>query len=1159
MRKNLLSWCAAGLLVALARAPAATLYVDAASTNAVPPFTSWATAAAIIQDAVDAAAPGDEIVVMDGVYATGGRAVYGTMTNRVAVDRPITLRSVNGPNVTFIEGAGPAGNNAVRCVYLSDGAILSGFTLTNGATRNSGDFTQERSGGGLWCQSTNSFASNCILIRNVASRSGGGAYGGALENCIIGPANRAANGGGIAAGVLTNCLVVSNSATGQGGGAVSSYLKSCTVSGNSAVSGGGGVAFGASQDCVLFGNKAGFLTVGGDGGGALGANLINCVISNNAATGNGGGAYSGSLSNCTLMRNSAVSGGGSMYGELRACVIAGNYASSFGGGSYSGTLNNCTLVGNFSAAYGGGASSSTLNNCIIYFNTAPTNANCNSSVLNYCCTTPLAAGTGNISTDPQLASLSHLSPSSPCIGIGNPTYAKGTDIDGETWKNPPAIGCDEYWSGAVTGLVNVIIQASCTNVATKFRVDFAAQIFGRVSASQWDFGDGVTVTNQPCVSHTWSLAGDYPVTLRAFSETYPEGIVATTVVHVVEQPVHYVSLASTNPLAPYTSWTTAATNIQDAVDAAFPGGTVLVTNGIYATGKRDGLSGTPNRVAVTKPITVRSVNGPEASIIRGYKMPAYTNGVDSVRCVYLTNGAALVGFTLTDGTTWSSGSQMPDQSGGGVWCASQDCIVSNCVLIGNAANAFGGAVYGGTLLGCTLLGNTAVFGGGASHSILRDSTLAGNSASYGGGARLGSLDNCIVSNNYAFYGGGVSYAALNACTIVRNWASTGGGVDSGTLTNCVLSRNSAGGAGGSFMATLDNCLVLSNSASNGGGVHQGLVANSVIFGNKATNSGGGTYHATVINCTLSNNFAITGGGAYNGNLTNCTLVNNTSSSSAGGVFGAWLQNCLVASNSTAGDGGGAYSSSMNNCTVVGNTASKSGGGAFGGLFQNCILFFNTSTNGADYFWTGWPAYGLNYSCTTFQPTNGVGNLTNTPAFVAPASGNFRLQDASPCINAGNNAYVSGTNDLAGNRRIVSSTVDIGAYEFQGNGSLISYAWLQQYGWPFDGSGDFLDPDGDGMNNWQEWRCGTVPTNALSLLTVSTPASSVSGVIVSWQSVTNRRYWIERATNLALPSGTPALQSFFNIASNLAGQSGTTIYTDATATNRGPFFYRVGVQ
>src|SRR4029077_19349659 len=125
---KLLLLCTAGLLVALTRASAATHYVDAASTNAVSPFTNWITAAAVIQDAVDASAPGDDIVVTNGIYQTGARAVYG-MSNRVAVTKPVTVRSVNGPAVTIIRGVGPFGESAVRCGYLTNGARLSGFSL----------------------------------------------------------------------------------------------------------------------------------------------------------------------------------------------------------------------------------------------------------------------------------------------------------------------------------------------------------------------------------------------------------------------------------------------------------------------------------------------------------------------------------------------------------------------------------------------------------------------------------------------------------------------------------------------------------------------------------------------------------------------------------------------------------------------------------------------------------------------------------------------------------------------------------------------------------------------------------------------------------------------------------------------------------------------
>ncbi len=117
--------------------PAATLYVWLDSPGPSPPYTYWATAATNIQDAVDAAVVGDVIVVTNGTYATGGRAVVGTMTNRVALYKPVTVRSVNGPQFTIIRGYQVPGtingDGAIRCVYLTNGASLCGFTLTNGS------------------------------------------------------------------------------------------------------------------------------------------------------------------------------------------------------------------------------------------------------------------------------------------------------------------------------------------------------------------------------------------------------------------------------------------------------------------------------------------------------------------------------------------------------------------------------------------------------------------------------------------------------------------------------------------------------------------------------------------------------------------------------------------------------------------------------------------------------------------------------------------------------------------------------------------------------------------------------------------------------------------------------------------------------------------
>ena len=164
--------------------------------------------------------------------------------------------------------------------------------------------------------------------------------------------------------------------------------------------------------------------------------------------------------------------------------------------------------------------------------------------------------------------------------------------------------------------------------------------------------------------------------------------------------VHYVDVNSATPVAPYLSWATAARNIQDAIDAAGPGEQILVNDGVYQAGGKV-LGSITNRVAVNKPVSVASVNGPQSTVIQGYQVPGTTNGDGAIRCVYLASGGSLSGFTLTQGATQPSG----EQSGGGVWCADASAVVSNCVIVTNAAYSLGGGAYSGTLLNCTLAGN----------------------------------------------------------------------------------------------------------------------------------------------------------------------------------------------------------------------------------------------------------------------------------------------------------------------------------------------------------------------------------------------------------------------------------------------------------------------
>ena len=79
-----------------------------------------------IQDAVDVALTGDKVLVTNGLYATGGRAVGTNVQTAqmscVAVDKPLTMSSFNGPDATIIDGLG-----TMRCVYPANHAVLAGF------------------------------------------------------------------------------------------------------------------------------------------------------------------------------------------------------------------------------------------------------------------------------------------------------------------------------------------------------------------------------------------------------------------------------------------------------------------------------------------------------------------------------------------------------------------------------------------------------------------------------------------------------------------------------------------------------------------------------------------------------------------------------------------------------------------------------------------------------------------------------------------------------------------------------------------------------------------------------------------------------------------------------------------------------------------------
>jgi len=623
--------------------------------------------------------------------------------------------------------------------------------------------------------------------------------------------------------------------------------------------------------------------------------------------------------------------------------------------------------------------------------------------------------------------------------------------------------------------------------------------------------------------------------------------------------VLYVDLNSANPVPPYSDWNTAATNIQDAVDAASAGDLILVTNGVYQSGGRPASPHVlTNRVVVDKTVTVQSVNGPVATTIQGFRVPNLSGNASlAVRCVYLANNALLNGFTLTNGCTGGgTGADHNDSLGAGVFCET-NAMVSNCVITANNSFNEGGGAYQGNFYNCSFITNSAFNdGGGADNSTLINCTLTGNQqlnsdSGSGGGAYSCTLSNCTLTGN-----------SSAVADFFGNTSGGGGGAGSSILYNCELIGNASGNCGGgAFNSSLTNCLVISNSVSElGGGTYNCALENCTLTGNSAhSNGGGGAAYGTLNNCTLTENTSVFGGGGgtLGATLIDCKLFGNLAYA-GGGAAGAILQNCLVVSNSASlmidnspdGYGGGVYDCVLTNCTVAGNS-SIVGGGTYESTLYNCIVYSNAAPTNSNYDTSDY----LVFCCTTPFPTNSANNIASDPLFVNPFADDYHLQSNSPCINSGNNACVTVTNDLDGNPRIAGGTVDIGAYEYQTPASIISYAWLQQYGLPTDGSADYADTDGTGMTNWQKWIAGLNPTNSTSVLAMQTPivTNNVTGVTVSWLSVNIRSYYLQRATNLA------AQPAFSTIQSNIVGQTGTTSFTDTTATNGGPFFYRVGVQ
>lgn len=117
--------------------------------------------------------------------------------------------------------------------------------------------------------------------------------------------------------------------------------------------------------------------------------------------------------------------------------------------------------------------------------------------------------------------------------------------------------------------------------------------------------------------------------------------------------------------------------------------------------------------------------------------------------------------------------------------------------------------------------------------------------------------------------------------------------------------------------------------------------------------------------------------------------------------------------------------------------------------------------------------------------------------------------------------------------------------------VVSEQWKQFYFGKFSqDSLPWLDPDGDGLDNWEEFMAGTDPTRATSNLSLNftSPGPSGDGWALTWQTMPGRRYRVEVSNNL---------KDWESVQSNIVGD-GTVkrVNTGFTSTKQQMFRVRL---
>ena len=121
-------------------------------------------------------------------------------------------------------------------------------------------------------------------------------------------------------------------------------------------------------------------------------------------------------------------------------------------------------------------------------------------------------------------------------------------------------------------------------------------------------------------------------------------------------------------------------------------------------------------------------------------------------------------------------------------------------------------------------------------------------------------------------------------------------------------------------------------------------------------------------------------------------------------------------------------------------------------------------------------------------------------------------------------------------------------------SGISKLWLDTRGLDIDGSADNTRVGDSPFTVYEEYIAGTDPNNIDDILRMTgSPERTKDGNMVRWQAVPNRRYTIQRSTNLLTQP------PFVTLAEGVDGAEGVAEFLDDTADGPGPYYYRIVVE